>query len=224
MATRDFSSLAVRLQPVVPGCPRQTIVQYIRDAAIKTCERTLTWRYQVPRFDLTAGTYIYSYRQPFDSQVHAVFSVLLNNIPLEVLTLDRALELYPAWADKYTTSGDIALYGSQPRSVTEVSPDAFAVLPLPDAERTYNVRMFVALKPTRTASGMDEVIFNDLEDVMMHGALQHLLALPKTNWSDRELATYHAKQYLTQLVERRARANLGNARGTFAVQMQPFGV
>ncbi len=84
--------------------------------------------------------------------------------------------------------------------------------------------MFVSLKPTRTASGMDEVIFNDLEDVMMHGALQHLLALPKTNWSDKELATYHAKQYLTQLVERRARANLGNARGTFAVQMQPFGV
>ena len=223
MATRDFDSLAVRLQPTVPGCPRQTIVKYIRDAAIKTCERTLAWRYQVPKFDLTPGTYLYDYRQPFDSEVHAVFKVFMNDSPLEVLTLDRALELYPAWADKYTTSGDIATYGSQPRSVTEVSPNQFAVLPLPDAVRTYTVRMFVALKPTRSASGMDEVIFDDLEDTIMHGALQMLLVLPKTNWADRELAAYHAKQHLAQLVERRARANLGSARATFSAQMQPFG-
>jgi hypothetical protein len=223
MASRDFSSLAVRLQPTVPGCPRQTIVQYIRDSAIKTCERTLAWRYQVPRFDLTPGTYIYDYRKPFDSQVHAVFKAFQNNVPLEVLTLDRALELYPEWADKYTTSGDIATYGTEPRSITEISPHQFAVLPLPDARRTYNVRMFVALKPTRTATGMDEAVFDDLEDVIMHGALQTLLVLPNTNWSDRELAAYHAKQFVSQVTERRARANLGNARGTFAAQMQPFG-
>jgi hypothetical protein len=83
--------------------------------------------------------------------------------------------------------------------------------------------MFVALKPTRSSSGMDEVMFNDLEDTIMHGALQMLLVLPKTNWVDRELAAYHAKQHLAQLIERRARANLGSARATFSVQMQPFG-
>jgi hypothetical protein len=223
MAIRDFDSLAVRLQPTVPGCPRQTIIQYIRDAAIKTCERTLAWRYQIPKFDLTPGTYIYDYRNPFDTDVHAVFKAFQNDSPLEVLTLDRALELYPAWADKYTTTGDIATYGSQPRSITEISPSQFAVLPLPDAVRTYTVRMFVALKPTRSASGMDEAVFNDLEDAIMHGALQMLLVLPNTNWSDKDLASYHARQYLFQMTERRARANLGNARGTFAAQMQPFG-
>jgi hypothetical protein len=70
---------------------------------------------------------------------------------------------------------------------------------------------------------MDEAVFDDLEDVIMHGALQTLLVLPNTNWSDRELAAYHAKQFISQVTERRARANLGNARGTFAAQMQPFG-
>jgi len=58
----------------------------------------------------------------------------------------------------------------------------------------------------------------------MHNALQHLLVLPDTNWSDRELATYHAKQYLFHLTERRARANLGNARATMTARSQPFGV
>jgi hypothetical protein len=223
MFTRDFSTLAVRLQPIVPGCPRPTIVQYIQEAAIRVCERTLAWRYQQHKFDLIPGTYVYTYNKPLDTQVHAVFGAIMNDSPLEVLTLDHALELYPAWADKYTASGDIAQYGSEPRSVTQISPHQFAVLPLPDAQRTYTVRMFYALKPTRSATGMDEVLFDELEDVMMHGALQHLLLIPNTPWADRELAAYHAKQYLAQITERRARANLGNARGMMRARMQPFG-
>ena len=66
--------------------------------------------------------------------------------------------------------------------------------------------------------------FDELEEAIMHGALQHLLVLPNTNWSDRELAAYHAKQYVYQTSERRARANLGNARGMVRARMQPFGV
>jgi hypothetical protein len=223
MLTRDFASLSVRLQPSVPGCPRQTITQYVRDAAIMTCERTLAWRYQQPEFNLTPGTYVYNYTKPADTRVHALFGTMMNGSPLDVLTLDQALTLYPSWADKYTTSGDIEEFGSQPRSITQISPHQFAVLPLPDAEATYTMRMFYALKPTRDASGMDEVMFDELEDVILHGALQQLLVLPGAHWSDRELAAYHAKQYLFQLSERRARANLGNARGVMRVRATPFG-
>jgi hypothetical protein len=82
--------------------------------------------------------------------------------------------------------------------------------------------MIVALKPLRDSSGMDKSVLDDLENVIMHGALQHLLVLPDKNWSDRELATYHAKQYLSKITERRARANLGAARASMSVQMRPF--
>ena len=83
--------------------------------------------------------------------------------------------------------------------------------------------MFFALKPKKFGTAMDEVIFDELEEVIMHGALQHLLVLPNQAWSDRELAAYHAKQYVYQTSERRARANLGNVRGTMRTRMQPFG-
>jgi hypothetical protein len=114
--------------------------------------------------------------------------------------------------------------GSQPQSVCQLTPDKYVVLPLPDAERTYRMRMFVALKPKRTATAMDEVIMDELEDIIVHGTLQQLLVLPQVNWSDRELATYHAKQYTFHLSERRARANLGNARGPMVARAQSFGV
>lgn len=224
MATRDFDTLAVRLQPSVPGCPRPTIIQYIRNAAIKACEQTLAWRYEQPVFTLTPGTYVYNFNKPFDTIVHAVFGTFVNNEPLEVLTLDRALVLYPEWASRTTDTSEIAEKGSNPRSITQISPHQFAVLPLPDATETYSVRMIYALKPTRTATGMDEAAFDELEDVIMHGALQELLVLPSVQWSDRELASYHAKQFRSQLTERRARANLGNSRGSVMVQLPKFGV
>jgi len=256
MADRTFASLVPRLQPSAPGCPHATIVQYIRDSAIRTCERTLAWRYQVPLFNLLPGVHEYAYNKPTDTDVHAMFEAVVNNRPLERLTMEKAIELYPQWADLYsgqspatvwslTPSGsfnsfdynealfnenspyvlppEIVADGSTPQSITQVSPDKYIILPLPGADEVYQCRMFLALKPKRSASGMDEVIFDELEEVIMHGALQHLLVLPGQAWSDRELAAYHAKQYAFQIAERRARANLGTNRGMMRARMQPFG-
>jgi len=255
MSERTFASLVSRVSPSVPGCPQPTIVQHIRDAAIRVCERTLAWRYQIPVFNLQPGVFEYHYNKPAQTDVHAVFSALVNDSPLDNLTLEQAIHAYPYWADLYSGMSAQDLWAqsgaphtfnadpfnttvfnqtasftlpaaataaaSTPRSLTQLTPDKFIVLPLPDAEREYKARIFVALKPKRSSSGMDEVVFDEVEDVIVHGALQHLLVLPN-NWSDRELAAYHAKQYLSQLSERRARANLTNARGTLRVRYQSF--
>jgi hypothetical protein len=256
MADRTFASLVPRVAASVPGCPQPTMIQYIRDAAIRTCERTLYWRYQAPLFNLLPGVSEYLYNKPVNTDVHVMFEAVVNNRPLERLTMEKAIELYPQWADLYsgedpsvvwslTPSGSFnsfdyneALFnenspyvlpdaivadGSTPQSITQVSPDKYIILPLPDGQRTYQCRMFLALKPKRNATAMDGVVFDELEEAIMHGALQHLLVLPNTNWSDRELAAYHAKQYVYQTSERRARANLGNVRGMMRARMQPFG-
>jgi len=257
VADRAFTSLVPRLQASVPGCPQATIAQYIRDAAIRTCERTLLWRYQVPLFNLLPGVSEYVYNKPDNTDVHAVFEALINGYPLDRLTLEKAIELFPQWADLYSGASAATVWGSTPptstfgtpvydevllndqpeyvipaaiiadastpQAITQITPDKYIVLPLPGADETYQMRMFVALKPKKTATGMSEAIFDDIEEVIMHGALQHLLVLPAQAWSDRELAAYHAKQYLYQVSERRARANLGNVRGTVRARMQPFG-
>ena len=257
MAERTFASLVPRVAASVPGCPQPTIINHIRDSARRTCERTLAWRYQVPLFNLLPGVHEYAYNKPANTDVHAIFGAVVNNRPLEKLTLEQAIAQYPMWADLYSGEDPSVVWsltppiatfnspeynevlfndgqpyavpesitadGSTPRSICQVTPDKYIILPLPDAERVYQCRMFVALKPKTNATGIDEFMFDELEEVIMHGALQHLLVLPNQNWSDRELASYHAKQYAYQVSERRARANLGNMRGMMRVQMQPFG-
>jgi hypothetical protein len=230
------------------------IVQYIRESAIRVCERTLAWRYEQPKFQLSPGVYEYGFNKPEYTEIHALFAAIVNGRLLETLTLDDALRRYPMWADLYSGQDISVIWSETPEStynnseyneeafnaqpdyvlpdaviadastpqiLTQVSPDKYIILPLPDAE-PYTMRMFYALKPTRTATGMDAVMLDELEDVIVHGALQNLLVLPQSHWSDRELASYHAKQYTFHVTERRARANLGNARSSVSVRMHPF--
>lgn len=216
MATRTFLSLATRLATSVPGCPQPVLVQYIRDSAIETCERTLAWRYSQPSIALTPGVPEYPYEAPSESEVHAFLTVTVNGKPLEPATVEDVHRAYPTWPDMSIDQR------SEPRKVLQLDADNFAVAPLPDSSQPYTLKMIVALKPLRDAEGMDKSAFDDLENVIVHGALQHLLVLPGKHWSDRELAAYHAKQYLSKITERRARANLGAGRASMSVQMRPF--
>ena len=69
---------------------------------------------------------------------------------------------------------------------------------------------------------MDEEIADELESAIQHGALQHLLVLPEKPWSDRELAAYHAKQYIFTISERRARTNVGAGGGALTARGSSF--
>lgn len=256
MADREYSTLIPRIAPSVPGCPEPTIIQSIQAAAIRMCELTLAWRHVEPKFDLQPGVPEYNYRKPLNTEVHALFETTLNNYPLDKLTLEQALELYPQWVDLYSglTAAEVwqdsepSTYNSSPfntqpfnganqavqipeealadatvpRAICQITPDKYIVLPLPDDKKPYTIRMFYALKPKRSATGMDEIIFSELEDTIVHTTLETLLVMPDSSWTDRELATYHGRKAIAYSVERRARANLGNHRATASVRMMPW--
>jgi hypothetical protein len=220
------------------------MIQYIRDAAIRACERSLAWRWMEPKYNLLPGVYEYAYNKPINTDVHVVFDAIINDAPLQKLTLEQALYQFPYWADLYSNVDPNTFWQNFPPNLfnqhqfnnaqlngnavitvpAAALVDKYIILPLPDDAKTYTMRIFYALKPKRNATGMDEVIFEELEDVITHNALQHLLVLPNTNWSDRELAAYHAKQFIFNISERRARANLGNVRGVMTARMQRFGI
>lgn len=250
MVDKAFSTLVPSISQSVPGCPQPLILKYIRDAAIRACERTLFWRWVQPTYSLTPGVFEYGYNKPDNTDVHIVFAAIMNGTPLERLILEDAITKYPQWADAYSgldpdtmwssdassvfdanefnvaafNSGNTFVVpdtayadGSEPRSVTQINPDKYLVLPLPDNKKPYVMRMFYALKPKRTATSMDSVVMDELEDMIVHGALQNLLVMPNVAWKDRELATYHAKQFLYYTSDRRARSNFSNVRGNLAV-------
>jgi hypothetical protein len=160
--------------------------------------------------------YDYEYETPEDSEIVAVIYAAVNGSPIDPITQEKLHMLFPDWPSPDTNKR------ADPRYVSQFDPDNFVVAPIPGADKPYDMKMFVALKPTPTATGMDKTSFDECEQLIMHGALQHLLILPNKSWTDRELAGYHAKQFAYKTASRRAKANLGVARASMSVQMRPF--
>jgi hypothetical protein len=216
MPTR-FDSLVTRLSPSVPGCPQPVIEQYVRDSAIDACEKTLAYRHIQNKIPLTNGVYDYPYDPPTNTEVHAFLSATVDGARMRTLSLEEFQDRFPKWPDSAPAD-----YGV-PTHISQLDADTFIVGPTPDAAKTYEIRMIIAVKPLRTSVEMDTTAFDELENIIMHGALQNLLILPERTWSDRELAAYHAKQFLHKTAERRARANLGAARNSLRVKPVAFG-
>lgn len=216
MPMRSFLSLEAKLAASVPGCPAPTIQQYVRDTAIEVCEKTLVWRYKQDPIRLSPGVYEYEYETPVGTEVVAVIHSTVNGTPLTPLVEEDLHRLYPDWPSLDATKR------STPRHMAQFDPDHFLLAPVPDAAQNYDVDMVLALRPTPDAVEMDKTAFDEVEMLILHGTLQHLLVLPNKSWTDRELAMYHARQYVYKTAARRAKANLGVARATLSVKMNPL--
>lgn len=121
---------------------------------------------------------------------------------------------------EFVPNPDMYEDGAQPTHFTQVNPDKFVVLPQPDAEDEYELKLIYALKPKRNATALPNFVMDELEEVIVHSALQTLFALPGNPWSDRDMTIYHGRQARYQMSERRARANLGNHRGSLQVKLR----
>lgn len=216
MVDRSFNSLVQRISIYAPGCPHPVIEQIVRDTAIKVCERTLAWRYEQPSIRLTPGVYDYPYEVPRGSEVHAVLSCTVNGKTVNPITIEDIHHRYPDWPNTDINKR------STPKFVLQLDVDNFMIAPVPDDSEKYDLRMVVALKPLRDSSDMNRTALDDLEDVIKHGTLERLLTMPDKPWSDNTLALYHARQFLAQTTERRARANLGAGRASMSVKMNPM--
>ena len=137
--TRTFLDIVNRLSPSVPGCPTPVIEQYVRDAAIEACERTLAWRYEQPRIRLVPGAHDYAYEAPDDSEVHAFVTATVNGNSLKPLTLEQLYDIYPKCPNQDANER------AEPRYITQLDPDNFSVAQIPDDSKTYDVRMIVCL-------------------------------------------------------------------------------
>jgi len=251
MILQEYDAILGPVGEHVEGCPAPTVLSHIRRAAIRVCEETLLWRYAQDSYLLTPGVHEYPYQKPVGTDVHVVFSAIMNDFPMEKLTLEQALNRFPAWAEYFsglspqevwsmTPSGslnafvfndglynhnpdfvpDPELYknGGEPRGFCQLTPDKYVVLPQPNAEKPYKIKLIYALKPKRDSKGMPQEIFSELEDAIIHQAVHTLLALPGNPWTDTKLAMYHGQKARYHMSERRARANHGNARGVVRVQ------
>lgn len=216
--TRTFLDFEQIISASAAGCPPPTIEQYVRRAAIKVCENTLAWRYEMDPVLTTSGIYEYDYDTPEYTEVCGLIHAAIDGERLTITNQDKVHQLYPAWPD--TTSTAL----SEPMYIFQYNPDSFLLAPVPDSNNSsnYSIKLFLALRPTPTAASMDKSILDEIEDAVIHMALKEILAIPDKSWTDSKEAARHAQEAAFHVSKRRAKANLGVGVGTLSARMQPF--
>ena len=177
-----FYDLAV---PDLPGCPLTVLDVALREAAIVFCERSMAWRYDHDDIAVVAGTASYDFVPPAGAVVHTVRYATYNDEEIAVNVGESDIWIQD-WRNasgtpKYLLGGESSL----------------TLVPNPDVDGTLTLK--VTLKPSSDATGIDDAIYRDYRQTIVHGALSRLMISPKKPYTDTNLATYHHQLFIIEM-------------------------
>lgn len=203
-----------RLLPSVPGCPDPTARQALLDSAIEFCEETALVRITT------------------DPQVAAGVSVYEVEVPLgqKVAITQRAWygrqELMPAMSSMVSNVDAYTFVPSDPNQVPhsflESAPGEITLFPAPGVLATGQVTFRAATKPSRSATSVADVLYEDWAEAIVAGALKRLHAIPDTPYFSDNHAIRRAAEFQLGINRARAEAQRGRVRGSITTAPRRF--
>lgn len=174
----DFYDLVA---PDLPGCSFVAIDIALRQSALAFCEQSLAWKYEHPSVSVVAGTATYAFVPPAGAVVHAITYAEFEAKEIESHAGESNIRI-AEWRNQ-TGAPEYILGGAT----------SLTLAPKPAAAGT--LTMIVVLKPSPTATGIDDVLFNEYREAIVHGALARLMLSPKKPYTNAQLAQYHQQQF-----------------------------
>jgi hypothetical protein len=186
----DFYDSAL---PELPGCPYVALNHALRQSAIAFCEQSLVWTYEHPDIAVTVDVDIYDYVPPAEALVHAVTWAKFNDVEIDARTKDADMRIWD-WRNQTGT----------PAYVLSM-PSSLKLVPKPDVEGT--LKLIVALKPDYDATGVDDGIFQEYREAIVHGAKARLMLSPRKPYTDAERAALNMQQFNSKVMAAGVRAS-----------------
>lgn len=167
--------------PDLPGCPVVAVEVALRQSAIAFAEQSLAWKYDHPDIAVVAATADYAFVPPAGAVVHAITYAEFSDKEIQTRASEFGIRIED-WRSQ-TGTPEYVLGGAT----------SLTLVPTPDVSGT--LKLEVALKPPPTATGIDDAMFNEFREAIVHGALSRLMLSPKKPYSDGSLGAYHAQQF-----------------------------
>lgn len=202
MATVAFTELLPEVLAVAPTAPVPTIVRNIRNAARDLCERAKIYRYTVEDEAVYAGLAEVELTLPDYTSLVTPISLTLAGEPMTPSSPILLDEEAPDWRTETGIPKHFI------RSTDQLN--SLILYPIPETAYTSpGLNGVVSLKPSRTATVIDEVILDRYQTALISGALSRLLMIHGTLWYNPAQAAYHAGVFV-DAVDRAQRAANGD--------------
>lgn len=188
MATVLWADIHPLILPDVPGCPTPTVDTALAATAADFCARTHIWR------ETLDFGYTISGIPDYDIDGTAV----IESVLWATLSGDDLKHIDPRYLDKSKLTDE-----GKPNAFWVVNDTAVRLFPIPDAK--YRLDVTVALKPSRTATGIEDWIYESYVEPIVSGAIWRLARTPGKAWSNPEIAMYHHRLFEQGITNARIR-------------------
>jgi hypothetical protein len=208
---KALSAFFPRILPYLPGCPEPLAAQVLIDAAIEFCDSSLVLRQNLDTFNTVVGRVQYDLDAP--SAQHDINRVL-------GVTLDGK-ELVAGMAE--AIRGDMPTAPAKPRGFyTDRTDSVFTLMLSPPPDEVYSVVVNVALSPARTATQLDDDLYNTWINPIVSSAIAQAMQIPGQPFSNPAQAQILLNSVARQTVTSRIEGNYGFVRGSMRVRSRPF--
>jgi hypothetical protein len=204
-----FADLVAEVLDTCQQAPEPLVERHIRNAVIAFCSRTLLLRKDLSAISIIADQYLYQLNPPAGREIVEVRSAQIGeDSPL----IERSEDYFDLqWRDPVIMrsdfcctddDGNVISTGDDWRQYTQNRPQFYFIdrtentyrmrlVGIPIASLTDTLAVNVVLKPSRTATEVDDWLLSDHFQCLLHGAKARMLELPKRPWTDLQLAGYH---------------------------------
>lgn len=203
-----------RIMPQAISCPEPLAKMHLVDAAIEFCEGTGVVRHTTYPLNTVAGTATYDLDIPVDTELDRVRIVWLDRRPLSVLARGNNQHVS-------AHSPDVTTQPGSPFVVSVVEPNTITLTPPPSVADLQLVA-HVSLRPKRSATKLDDSLYNRWLDAVVAGTLVRICSTPGQPYTDPNQVARYSAILAKQTGLARVEANRGQMGGPLSVQMHPI--
>lgn len=201
--------------PHVPGCTNDMALLEIKNTIIDFCEKSLVLQADQEPVTIIGGINDYDLEPPRDRLVVKIMKAWF-----------KGQELTPTSPDEvktpsiYNQNSGYVVNRGDPNFYIQKDLRTYSLYPIPKETARLALTMRVALKPTRSATSIDDFIFEEYAETIGHGAIARLALSQGKPYSDLKLAAARNGMYLTGVNVARDRAQKGYVRSSRHVKIR----
>lgn len=213
---KDLSVFLNDVMPDVPGCTVELATNAIRHSCIDFCEKSLILQRDHDPVTVVAGIVDYDFEPPTGYLVVKIMKAWYKSQPLTPKAPDEIndAEVYNrlfAGANKD---------GKDPTTILQKDERTFSLYGIPAVTVPNGLTMRVALKPSRSATTVDDVLYEDYVEGIAAGAKYRLMVSPGKPYTNPQLAAAHMDLYRQSTNVARQRAMRGWTRSNLGVTLR----
>ena len=201
--------------PHVPGCTNEMAILEIKNTIIDFCEKTLILQADHDPVTTIAGTVDYDLDPPSNTLVVKIMRMWFKGNALDARAPDTINT-----PSIYNQNSGALVETADPRFYIQKDPRSFSLYPVPVNTDPLSLTLRVALKPTRSTSTIDDLIYEEYAEIIGHGATSRLFASLGKPYSSSQQSAMNYAQYMAGVNMARDRALKGYVRSSKQVQLR----